>query len=541
VADLRWPITVKSGLVSIVARASGPNLVGDEKTTPVKVYPKLDKSAISGLKYVPAPLTIEKEYAIGCYYFPGWHTYDRWEVLDEYPNRKPILGYYREGDPEVADWHLSWAASHGIDFMIYDWYWAAGNRMLEHALHDGYLKSKYQDKVKFCLLWANHNAPGTSSAEDMINVTRYWINNYFKLPNYQKIDGKNVVVVFSPNRFTEDMGSEAVRSSFDTMRKMCEEAGVGGLYLVACTYPGPDNIKLLEKEGYDALSGYNYPSANLKGQQFAPYEWMVEGYKDYWNQIYEAATIPYIPVCEPGWDARPWHGLKSYVRTGKSPHLWQGMLENAKEFVDTPGRRLPGGRKVVFLEAWNELGEGDYIEPHAEFGFDYLEAVRQVFAPTSTAPTIVVPADIGLGPYDLKPTHPLTEWDFDNPEECLWSVGNMAELAYSNGSMTAVAANGDPAFYSPGLQVDAEKYRRLEIKMKMDKGEEAQVFFARKNGHMSEKMSTKFKVTPDGEYHVYTIDLASNPLWKGTIRQIRIDPNSEAGSRVWIDYVRFLP
>jgi len=537
--DFEWTFEVESDNPQLaVCRVIGEGLDGGEKQIDLRFYPKLDRSRLGELKYVPEPKPADTgDYLVGCYYFPGWHTYDRWSVLDNYPERRPILGYYREGDPEVADWQIKWALEHGIGFFIYDWYWNQGVRQLEHGLHDAYLKSRYKDKLKFCLLWANHNPPNTSSEKDLLEVTQYWIDNYFKLPYYLKIGGKNVVVIFSPHRLTEDMGSEAVKAAFLKMRKKCEDAGVGGLYLIACTYPG-EHVKNLVYEGYDALSGYNYPGANNKGQQYAPYGWMVEGYRDFWNKISDAASIPYIPVCEPGWDSRPWHGLKAHVRTGKSPFLWKTMLENAKAFVDDPKRKQDGDKKLVFLEAWNEFGEGDYIEPHAQFGFDYLEAVREVFAPKSEKPEIIVPKDVGMGPYDLKPIEPKTAWDFSNPEDCTWYVRNMQDLTYEGGVMRARAANSDPAFYSSATLIDADKLKTVEIKMRMDKGTEAQLFFARPRGQMLEKTSIKFPVNADGEFHIYTIDMSANRLWRGTIGQIRLDPNSVAGSSVEVAYVR---
>ena len=555
-ARFEWDIDAKDERERIaVCRVNALGLDAGERSINLRFYPRLDATSVAGLKYVPEPARADTgDYLVGCYNFPGWHTYERWAVLDRFPERKPVLGYYREGDPEIADWHIDWALSHGISFFIYDWYWSQGGRQLEHGLHDAFLKSRYQDKMKFCLLWANHNPAKTSSEEDCLNVTRYWIENYFRRPNYLKIGGKNVMVIFSTHRLTEDMGSEAVKTAFDKMRKLCEDSGVGGLYLVACTYPGKERIESLLREGYDALSGYNYPAAGNKNRKFAPYEWMVEGYKDYWNQIADASSsvtlspervegskgpIPYIPVCEPGWDSRPWHGYNSYVRTGKSPALWEQMLENAKVFVDEPKHKQDGDKKLVFLEAWNEFGEGDYIEPHAEFGFDYLEAVRQVFAPASKKPEIIVPPDIGLGPYDLKKPEPRTAWDFSNPAQQDWAVGNMTSLSFAGGVMRAQAQNGDPAFYSPFMSVNADQLKTIEIRMRMDKGGEAQLFFTRPRGKMTEEKSVRFPVTGDNEFHVYTLDMSQNKRWQGKIGQVRLDPNAEAGSKVEVAYVRF--
>lgn len=527
-----------AGLYTAECSATADGADGVERTAALRFHPLLLLEHTPS--YVPEPKPADTSpYMVGAYYYPGWHTYDRWSVLDDYPERRPVLGYYREGHPEVADWHILWALEHGISFFIYDWYWDEGKRQLEHALHDGFFNSRYQDRMKFCLLWANHNPPAESPEQDMLDVTRHWIEHYFSRPNYLKLGGKNVMVIFSTHRLSQDLGEDGVRKSFDAMRRMCEEAGVGGLYLIGCTYPGDDVVRRLEREGYDALSGYNYPPAGDRGRLHAPYEWMVEGYLDYWRRIDAAAAVPYIPVCEPGWDSRPWHGHRARVRTDKTPELWRRMLENARMFVDAPDRALPEGLRVVFLEAWNEFGEGDYIEPHAEFGFDHVEAVRAVFAPSSPKPRNIVPRDIGLGPYDIPAPQPRAFWDFGRPEDHDWSVGNMTGLSFEGGVMSAVALNHDPAFYSPLLRLNASEYGTVEIRMKTDGGDEAQLFFTRARVPMSEERSVRFPIAADNRFHTYTLDLRSHPRWTGVIGQIRLDPNGVAGSRVEIAHVRF--
>ena len=51
--------------------------------------------------------------------FPGWPTLEKWNVLDAVPERMPLLGYYREGDPSVMDWQIKWAVEHGIAFFAF--------------------------------------------------------------------------------------------------------------------------------------------------------------------------------------------------------------------------------------------------------------------------------------------------------------------------------------------------------------------------------------------------------------------------------------
>ena len=58
---------------------------------------------------------------------------------------------------------------------------------------------------------------------------------------------------------------------------------------------------------------------------------------------------------------------------------------------------------MAILEAWNEWGEGSYIEPNAQYGFEDLEAIRAVFCEPAAWPRNITPQDLGIGgKYDLR-------------------------------------------------------------------------------------------------------------------------------------------
>ncbi|MBM4083021.1 MAG: hypothetical protein FJ278_25155, partial [Planctomycetes bacterium] len=327
--------------------------------------------------YVPEPKPVRGPYEVGVYYFPGWYDASRWQPIQPFPERTPMLGWYQEGSPEVADWHIKWAVEHGITFFAYDWYWVKGARSLEHGLHDGYLKARYRHLLKFCLLWANHNPKNTSSEEDLLNVTDYWIDHYFKLPEHLTIDGKPVVIIFSPYRLQEDMGSDAVRVAFEKMRARCRERGLPGLYLTACGNTQLSFLKVRQQEGYDGVTSYNWPRAGMKADEVrAPYDALVDAYPALWKEALDANLVKLMPVplCG-GWDSRPWHGPGALARLGMNPDNFKRHCADAKRLIDE--RKIQP--KMVIVEAWNEWGEGSYIEPHKQFGFGYLDAIREVF------------------------------------------------------------------------------------------------------------------------------------------------------------------
>jgi hypothetical protein len=360
--------------------------VGGAGTTPAQ-----------GEAAIPLPRPVSTgAYQVGAYYFPGWPTREKWKVLDAFPERMPLLGYYAEGDPAVMDWQIRWAVEHGISFFAFDWYWDRGRRQLEHALHEGYLRARFRSYMKFCLLWANHNPPGSSSEADLLALVDFWIAQYFQRPEYLTLDGKPVVIVFSPRRLREDMGSDGVRAAIAGMRARVRAAGWPDLYIMGAARENRAGLTALRDEGYDAATGYNYPRAGMADEtaRAAPYDAMVDGYEQIWYSIAAERVIDYFPVTEPGWDARPWRGDKALVRTGRSPDKFKEMLRRARAFTDR--HPAAGGRKLVLIEAWNEYGEGAAIEPHREWGFGYLDAVRDVFATRRGRHRDLTPADLGV-------------------------------------------------------------------------------------------------------------------------------------------------
>ncbi len=109
----------------------------------------------------------------------------------------------------------------------------------------------------------------------------------------------------------------------------------------------------------------------------------------------QLGILPQVVTVSQGWSG--WRDEGSIWKI--PPKEYEALLHQAKDFVGTLPKDQLGGR-MLLLDNWNEWGEGHYIAPHREFGFGYLDAVRNVFAPTAGPHRDLVPADIGFGPYD---------------------------------------------------------------------------------------------------------------------------------------------
>ena len=88
--------------------------------------------------------------------------------------RRPLWGYTNEADPYVMQMYIDAASDHGVNVFIFDWYWYDSMPFLEKCLDQGYLGARNNHKVKFYLMWANHDVRliwDKRNADDAMNAT----------------------------------------------------------------------------------------------------------------------------------------------------------------------------------------------------------------------------------------------------------------------------------------------------------------------------------------------------------------------------------
>jgi hypothetical protein len=79
-----------------------------------------------------------------------------------------------------------------------------------------------------------------------------------------------------------------------------------------------------------------------------------------------------LPCAVPNWDNTPRSGRRGVVLHGSTPAQFQAHLRDVVRFVEA----RPAEQRVVFIKAWNEWAEGNYVEPDRRFGRGWLEAIR---------------------------------------------------------------------------------------------------------------------------------------------------------------------
>jgi hypothetical protein len=482
---------------------------------------------------------VRSPYEIGVFYFPGWHSMARWQPILDFPMRKPILGWYDESNPECADWQIKWAVEHGINFFMVDWYWSQGNRHLEHWLHNAYQKARFRKYLKWAVMWANHNPPKTHSLEDWRAVTQYWIDNYFKTEEYYRIDGRPAVFIWAPEGVRNDVGgSDHAARLYALSQKMARESGLPGIYFVAMSsHQSAAACQQLKREGYEAFTSYHafQLAAHRAGSKRFPFSDVVDTSPQVWREADERASgLMYMPLVETGWSSEPWHGNESLVISDRTPQQFGELCRAARDFADRTDK------KIIAIGPWNEWGEGSYIEPYAEFGFDDLDQLREAFCPPGPRPPNLIPSDLGLGPYDLPRSAPKSVWQFDTDGDLEgWTPNGYLQTEVKDGLLIGEATGPDSVLQGPGTRLEAEKARRVTIRMRSDTNDNAQLFWSTAVSGIRESNSLRFKVIGDKQFHDYTLDLSASPQWRGLITSLRFDPSQQTGARLAIDYIRF--
>ena len=78
-----------------------------------------------------------------------------------------------------------------------------------------------------------------------------------------------------------------------------------------------------------------------------------------------------VPGMFTSWDKTPRNGPKATIYTGSDPEKFGKYLKKQLARAQSVYQS-----EYLFLTAWNEWGEGAYLEPDEEFGDGYLEAIK---------------------------------------------------------------------------------------------------------------------------------------------------------------------
>ncbi len=371
---------------------------------------------------------------VAVYYFPNYHRevrnetvhgtgWTEWELVKRavprFPEHRqpnvPLWGYEDEADPQVMAKKIDAAADHGINAFIFDWYWYNDGPYLQRGLEEGFLNAPNNDRLKFSLMWANHDwldihplkrskkpfeeaqllYPGAVTPETFETIIDHCIKNYFRHPSYWKLDGCPYFSIYELTKLMEGFGSiEETRSLLDLFRAKAKAAGFPDMHLNAVVWDNPilhgetapvDPKAVVDALGFDSVTSYVWIH-HYSTKQFpeVDYQTIRDAYFRHWDEAAKLFDQPYYPNITMGWDSSP-RTVQSdvfdergypfmYRIKNNTPENFRKALMMAKDRLEQSGLPNP----FITINAWNEWTEGSYLEPDIENGMGYLQAIQDV-------------------------------------------------------------------------------------------------------------------------------------------------------------------
>lgn len=286
------------------------------------------------------------------------------------------IGYYNLLDNSIIKKQVEIAKSYGIYGFAFYHYWFNGKRLLEKPI-ENFLKDKDID-FPFCLIWANEPwskrwdgseneiiQPQVHSIEDDEKHMNFLCEHFFSDDRYIRVDNKPVFIVYRTELF------EDIKETAKLWRKIAKKRGFKDLHLVRVEsftqniIPGNINFDAALEF---APSKFINPKSEFN-KNFNCY--------DYSTSVFNAllTTFDYSVYRSvfPSWDNTPRRGKDSIIYINNSLDVFKYYLERMVQYVLTDKHNK---NKLLFINAWNEWGEGCHIEPDEKNGFQYLEIIR---------------------------------------------------------------------------------------------------------------------------------------------------------------------
>jgi hypothetical protein len=350
---------------------------------------------------------------VGAFYFDGWagdlsnFHFDGLAhpgPLGYFPQRRPLSGW-RDNTPEALEAQLRWAHADGISFFVFDWFREDIDPLIDVA-YNNYLKLRDHDGVGFALAYIGNDQFGIP-LDQLPGVAEKWVTEDFLNPDYVRVDGKPLLVVYEISNAAQLWGGAGgVNKAIDIVQQTARQHGLPGVFVVGthqepaeytqgcfldCGYDGD-----LLAQHWDALSKYTFNQDVKPVDGPIPYSQMAAAQESIWSRYAQQNAFRFIPSVPAGWDERSSNelvkdssGVPRLFWFTRTPSEVGGLLHDAIDWVNRdPQMRVEPAPTppVVLIEAWNELQEGAYVLPTDEDGYGYGQAIAQAVGIPWTPP-----------------------------------------------------------------------------------------------------------------------------------------------------------
>ncbi len=302
------------------------------------------------------------------------------------------LGFYDLRLPESRRAQAELAKQYGIEAFCYWHYWFGnGKRILEMPYNET-VKDK-TISLPFCLAWANEswkrklwdkNAKDETILEQTYPGEQDIINHFYSLidgfkdPRYYRVDGKLLFLIYHP------LDVEYIDQMIPIWRDLARKEGLNDFYFVGGDYECRDKEKIMQ-HGFNSIYDDNVMNIHHQLSLFNKLRLYVQRNYFHMPTVFEYKdAIKYmiipedydedvIPMIAPNWDHSPRSGRKSRLFINSEPKYFDQLLG----YADSAVKNKKPEHQIVLIRAWNEWGEGNYLEPDIKYGRGYLDAIKR--------------------------------------------------------------------------------------------------------------------------------------------------------------------
>lgn len=199
-----------------------------------------------------------------------------------------------------------------------------------------------------------------------------YLLKFFRDKRYIKVDGKPMFGFFQPQN-----GTEVIKQMINFWDDLAKKEGFSGLYVM--TRDDRRNFGFNRKFKYSPLvecTMFYYLRFKLKQivskKREAP---LVFSYDKCWKEIINEARRTDDNTFLSGfvkYDDTPRRGKKAKIIVDASPEKFKNYMQ---QLIDISKKQ---NKDFIFLTAWNEWGEGCYLEPDTVDGYAYLEKCKEL-------------------------------------------------------------------------------------------------------------------------------------------------------------------
>jgi hypothetical protein len=286
----------------------------------------------------------------------------------------PSIGFYNGLEYATRKRHGEFLRENGFYGAVFHHYWFDDKPVMDHVIQ-AMLKDG-EPNIPFMLSWANEPWTkrwngGVGDAEVLI-AQKYGLHNtwrkhfefllpFFRHPQYIRSEGKVQFVIYHPSH-----AGQIAPQMFAVWRQWAIEEGLGGMDIIETRWTEDFGIEQWFGNPPDAVNEF---MPHVAGDDPARYHNTMRI-----SRVYHRGTL----AC---WDTSPRHSSDGQDTASPfcHPKTFQNHLVEMFRTIKADPNPV-GVENFFFVNALNEWGEGNALEPSAQFGFGYGEAMKNAVA-----------------------------------------------------------------------------------------------------------------------------------------------------------------